>query len=164
MVAQQLSFLELEALIAAIEIRGLTLHQPWAGLVAAGIKLIENRKWAPPARLLDGTLLAIHAGLAWDEEGAEYIREAMGMRGHDPWPPEWRVFDRGILAVARVTGHVRVGEADKLSEDQRRWLFGPYGWTLDKVQQIEVVPCRGMQGLWPLPADVRAAVLAQVAA
>ena len=28
--------------------RALTIHQPWASLIAQGIKRLENRTWTPP--------------------------------------------------------------------------------------------------------------------
>lgn len=40
------------------DVRALTIHQPWASLVAAGVKTIETRSWRTDWR---GTLL-IHAG------------------------------------------------------------------------------------------------------
>lgn len=42
--------------------RALTLHQPWASLIAVGAKTIETRSWSTKHR---GRLL-IHAGVAWE--------------------------------------------------------------------------------------------------
>ena len=39
----------------------ITLHQPWASLVAHGIKNIETRSWPPPQGII-GERIAIHAG------------------------------------------------------------------------------------------------------
>jgi hypothetical protein len=39
-------------------VKALTLHQPWASLVAAGVKMIETRSWSTRYR----GPLAIHAG------------------------------------------------------------------------------------------------------
>lgn len=39
----------------------ITLHQPWATLIALGVKTIETRSWAPPKALI-GERLLIHAG------------------------------------------------------------------------------------------------------
>ena len=41
--------------------KALTLHQPWASLIADGRKTIETRSWPPP-RTLVGERIAIHAG------------------------------------------------------------------------------------------------------
>ena len=39
----------------------ITLHQPWASLVAHGIKNVETRSWPPPHGII-GKRIAIHAG------------------------------------------------------------------------------------------------------
>jgi hypothetical protein len=51
---------------------------------------------------------------------------------------------------------------------EREWAFGDYGvgrygWLLANLQVLpEPVPCRGALGLWDVPADVAAAVEAQI--
>lgn len=36
------------------------------------------------------------------------------------------------------------------------WAFGPWCWVVDDVKLLpEPVPCRGMQGLWPVSAELR---------
>lgn len=40
--------------------KAISLWQPWASLIAAGVKTIETRSWAPPASLI-GQRIAIHA-------------------------------------------------------------------------------------------------------
>lgn len=44
--------------------KGLTLHQPWASLIADGRKTFETRGWSHPYR----GLIAIHAGKTHDVE------------------------------------------------------------------------------------------------
>ena len=57
------------------EMRALTLTQPWAGLVASGIKKIENRS-RPVIRREDfGKPFAIHAGKVIDHEVYDRIRK-----------------------------------------------------------------------------------------
>lgn len=41
--------------------KALTLHQPWASLIALGVKTIETRSWRAPQALI-GQRIAIHAG------------------------------------------------------------------------------------------------------
>lgn len=45
----------------ADRLNAITLHQPWATLIAIGAKTIETRSWPAPRHLL-GTRIAIHAG------------------------------------------------------------------------------------------------------
>ena len=43
-----------------MNVKAISLHQPWASLIAEGIKTIETRNWAPPKALI-GQRIAIHA-------------------------------------------------------------------------------------------------------
>lgn len=45
--------------------KAITLKQPWASLVASGLKQVENRTWAVP-RSIRGERIAIHAGKGFD--------------------------------------------------------------------------------------------------
>ena len=43
-------------------VKVLTLHQPWASLIALGVKTIETRSWRAPTSLIGGRI-AIHAAI-----------------------------------------------------------------------------------------------------
>lgn len=144
------------------ELVGLTLHRPWPWaffapeIPASERKNIENRTWPPPLRLVrEGAWLALHAGKAWDERGDEFLR-GLGLR-----PPSPEDHPSGvILGVARVVGVVMVEPGRPVPG---RWCFGPFGWQLAGVRALATpVPCRGMQGLWPLPPEVEAEVRARL--
>ena len=45
--------------------KALTIRQPWASLIALGVKHIETRSWRAPQSLI-GQTIAIHAGKALD--------------------------------------------------------------------------------------------------
>ncbi|MGH9649939.1 MAG: hypothetical protein ACRD3I_05655, partial [Terriglobales bacterium] len=45
--------------------KALTMWQPWASLIAAGLKDVENRPWAPPGKYI-GQRIALHAGLKYE--------------------------------------------------------------------------------------------------
>ena len=138
--------------------KALTLHRPWAGLIAARVKDLENRNWPPPASLI-GQRLAIHAGKRWDNEGAGWawgLLERAGWSDHDLG----ELFDacepEGIVALVTVGAPVTASASP--------WFIGRYGWPmLDVVRLPEPIPCRGAQRLWTVPDDVAARVLAQVA-
>lgn len=44
--------------------KALTIRQPWASLIALGVKTIETRSWRAPQALI-GQTIAIHAGKSW---------------------------------------------------------------------------------------------------
>lgn len=155
--------------------RGLSLWQPWAQLVALGDKTIETRPWGTPHR---GTL-AIHATKAFPEEAQEAcfhgpIMECLMAAGFET-PRE---LPRGVIvAVARLVDVKSMGNGT--CTDLAPWVYelpqqerelGNYaprrfGWLLDTIRPLaEPVPCRGAQGLWDVPADVAAAIERQFAA
>jgi hypothetical protein len=145
--------------------RALTLWQPWGWAVVAGHKPLENRTWPPPHNAME-VPLAIHAGKTWDQAGHDAIEDLLG--------PEYisQIDDvRGaVIGVATVANAVRVGAVnarhhpDRLTEAERRWFVGPWGWVLRDVRALpEPVPCRGYQMLWTLPLDVEEQVRAQLA-
>jgi len=147
------------------KILGLTIHSPWAELVARGLKTVENRSWAPPPWLL-GRYLAVHASTRWDQEGAEFVeRNASRFRAPDLRP---EACQKGVVAVARVVGWVQRVELGQpgpkvismlpgcsFTEQDWRWFVGAeFGWLLRDVQRITPVACRGQQKLWRLPSPV----------
>lgn len=135
-------------------IAGLTLWRPWAWAIAHANKRIENRPWWRPSLL--GTYIAIHSGKTWDYEGAAKIGDV-----HPEMPRSADLHPLGIIGVARVVGCIQFDDPQSppIEPSQVKWFFGPFGWVLDDVVAFDVaVPCRGMQGLWPLPRNVLATV------
>lgn len=160
--------------------RALTLTQPWAGLVASGIKLIENRPRSIIKRERFGEQFAIHASREIDESVYDRIEEiAPELRLLPSFmvstslasrpAPEWYRLSRitsAVIAVATVVRSVTQGEVETgaIADDQRRWFFGPVGYVLRDVLALATpVPCRGALGFWTLPADIESAVTAQIA-
>lgn len=126
--------------------KALTIIQPYAHLIAEGLKVVENRKWATPYR---GPLL-IHAGKnrSWLESGERerYPHMAFG----------------AIVALATLVGCVPL---EKLPERYRghRYAEGPFCWLLRDVRRlVEPVPCTGAQGLWEPDRTTLAAVRSQL--
>lgn len=129
--------------------KGLTLWRPWQEPVAAGVKPVENRPWAPSVsmQLELERGFALHGGKKYDRDGAEWM-EMEGL-----WAPKPAADSpQGIVAVVALE-HV-------VTEMDSPWFFGPYGWVLRVLWEVDPpVPCRGAQGLWELPPDVESEVL-----
>lgn len=137
------------------EIRGLTLWRPWVWSIVHASKRIENRPWAPPRSII-GQFVALHAGKHWDYDGATRIVQV-----HPEMPRTADLHPVGIVGVARVVD-VITSASSGLPKSQWHWYFGPFGWLLEEVIALpKPVPCRGAQGLWPLPPNVLDAVRAQ---
>lgn len=129
------------------DLRGFTLWRPMSFGIVHGTKRIENRPWAPPPWIV-GRWIAIHGGKKWDDGYADMVADIMHL---DELPPAAR--DTGIVGLARVTGYVT-------ESDDPWYIPGQYGWTLDQVAAFsEPVPCRGAQGLWRVPDEIRSQVL-----
>lgn len=131
--------------------KALTLWQPWAAVVASGLKRIENRPWEPPPTLYNERF-AIHAGKKYDKPSAELLAKLT--RPSDPAVPD--MVHGAVIATARLTGIVMSADAARriAGRDQERWFFGPVGWVLDDIVQLErPVECRGFQKLWNLKPD-----------
>lgn len=135
--------------------KALTLHRPWSSYIAIGEKRIENRGWAPPPALL-GVEFAVHAGKAFDTEGAAFCRKVVGERR------EILEHVEGVIATVRLVGWVdRSGKVMRrltsepedlgLTARDREWLFGPIGWVLREARPLsKPVEARGLQKLWNL--------------
>lgn len=156
--------------------RGITLTQPWASLLALGVKRLETRSWATQYR---GPLL-IHASahvspetkLALRAGGAAATLTALG------W--DWRVLPRGsVLAVGRLvdvlpTLLVRAGTEEELADpacpahvvSEQELALGFYGpdrfaWVVRDVQPVTPIPAKGRLGLWMVSNHLRAALRLQ---
>jgi hypothetical protein len=150
-------------------------------------KNIENRVWPVPDHMV-GQWCAIHAGkyiggrkgdnallegLTDLREMAENVAEEFGDDRIGGGLPEYSELIP-LIATSAVVAVVRLGETICLDEP-KGWHIGPetldrhgrvvknYGWPLNDVRTLVTpVPCKGAQGLWPLSADVLAAVRAQL--
>lgn len=133
--------------------RALTVSQPFAWLIAAGYKPIENRTW--PTRYRGPVY--IHAG-----RGEQYRERFPALREivyRDIPVPEWDALHKGaIVAVAELIDCRTLGATvPELDAAGRRWAEGPYCWSLANVRALDrPVKCHGTQGLWtPMEPLVR---------
>lgn len=158
--------------------RAITLHQPWASLVATGAKSIETRSWSTKHR----GPIAIHAAKGLGRTISEYVK----LCNTEPF---WSCLRgdaidytvRGaVVAVADLVACIRMGQStdegpkfdDQLwipedlaaseviahaSRDhpwgQERalgdWSPGRYAWMLADVTPLKrPIAARGAQGLW----------------
>lgn len=163
--------------------KAITLHQPYASLIAIGEKPYETRSWAPPSRLL-GQRIAIHAGAKpiprdMEDDTADEITEAFGRCGWPHWLPRGAVVCTAVLRAAFRLGPLAEGTGVPAASILERRLapglrlppcftvrldpFGDYheerwAWLLQDIQPLEPpVPAKGAQGFWdwPSPSDDR---------
>lgn len=136
-------------------IKAITILEPWASLIALGVKRIETRSWHTPHR----GPIAIHAGKnpkmarEFYEDDPEWWDE-LGLPALDALPYGCVVatahlryckqFEPGI--TASINQHLGYSSWETSLGD---FTPGRYGWVLDSVNALpEPIPARGQQGLW----------------
>ena len=136
----------------------LSVRQPWAWLIVAGHKDIENRTWRTSYR---GRLL-IHASKAMDPEDfpmqRKWIRESGIVIPED--------LPRGAIVGAATLSHVDCGngyQGDGLACSSP-WFEGPFGFHMaDAVEFAEPIPGRGQLGLRDVSDSLAARVSKMIA-
>lgn len=103
----------------------LSIRQPWAWIICAGIKDVENRVWPTQFR---GEFL-VHAGKTIDRDGIEYLKD-MGFRVPDPLPT------CGIVGIATII--------DCVESSRSKWFGGPFGFVIKDAYPVKFAPLPGM--------------------
>lgn len=123
--------------------KAITIKQPFASLIAAGLKEYEFRSWKTNYR---GEIL-IHAGKSIDKDAMKKF-ESLKLE-----------YPTGcIIAKAKLTDCVPVTEAVKEELRKKNFLvysgttesadWNGYGFKLENVETMEPILVNGMLGLW----------------
>lgn len=143
-------------------VRVLTLWRPWDQAILHGGKDVENRPscWHLPAA---GILVALHAGTAWDEVGAELVRNRWpAVVDRDGWH-RWGKAARPAFPDRAIVGLAWMGpplQRYRL-EGRTSWAMGPWCYPLHEVLALEEpVSWTGGQGLRRLPLELEERLLA----
>jgi hypothetical protein len=134
--------------------RALSIKQPWAGLIIAGIKTVENRTWGT---LYRGTLVIVSTQKP-DRAATESMRAKLGTL------PAACEINGAILGTVELTGHILyLEEEDEIGTDHPGLTESNYewwddyctGWVLESPRLLSSpIPYKGRLGLYPLPAGV----------
>lgn len=158
----------------------ITLHQPWATLIALGFKQYETRSWATKYR---GTI-AIHAAKRHiDPDGIYAIQQVHDLTGgkvprirgdyplgaivaiadlvdcepmsnYSPTIGQVKHFEKGTFETARW--HVLINAMTPLERAVGDWQAGRYAWRLNDVIALpEPIPYKGSQGLGNVSEEVQ---------
>ena len=151
----------------------ITLWQPWASLIAEGLKVQETRSWAPPDWLIDKRI-AIHAAKrkltkAELQDLDPTIHQDMLARYGYNWtnkvPYGAIIATAHLFGVCKVIGDCKLGEHNtwglegvRTNNGEHVRLFGDcygdysvgrYIWGLQHIQKkSRPIPMAGRQGLW----------------
>lgn len=142
--------------------KAITIHQPWATLIALGEKKFETRGWATKYR----GPIAIHAGKQIDMTAMvePEIRAALLLNDITDWT---QLPFGAVIATATLAECWAVSTYDQdgsmylfegvgggtrsisFKEEKFGWYEpGRYAWELANVRRIEPLPAKGQQGLW----------------
>jgi hypothetical protein len=151
-----------------MELRALSVKQPWAGLLMAGVKRFECRTWQP--KQPGPFLLHVSSGKAagMPELRAEplfqrALRKA-GMADEGAWPQS------SFLGLVEIAGIIAPDDdlPKKMTELDEFLSGGGDGAFLWQIGRRWVfprpIPCHGKLGLWRPPEALRKALDEQLAA
>lgn len=123
----------------------LSIRNPWAWNIAHGFKGVENRDWNT---LYRGTFL-IHTGLKVDKDAYLFLSE----NHPDAWkatPQPHEIETGGIIGQADLINVVHQRDAHLLTERDKPWFFGEYGFILGNAKPLPFMPCKGRLGFFPV--------------
>lgn len=142
--------------------RALSLHQPWASLVVAGVKRVETRSWSTQFR---GPLI-VHASKAYStrlERAANRIERVLEMTGRlDEVGPDGLDLEKmprgAFLGVVRLVTVAPTPNYSPSALERNLGDFSPgrFAWVFEDARALdEPVDGRGLPGLWsPSPLEV----------
>lgn len=110
----------------------LSVRQPWAALIVAGIKTIENRKGLKNFR----GLCYIHAAKTVDKRGFKWLEGNLDPEIYS----NLEFHTGGIIGLVTIT--------DCVQKSDSIWFTGPNGFVLKYPKQIDFYPCPGQLGFF----------------
>lgn len=119
--------------------KALSIQQPWAWLIAAGIKNIENRDWHTNFR---GEFW-IHAGKRFDSDNLKILRRE---NPNIEFPSEYQM--GGVIGAAKIVDCVTKGH--RLAR-QNYWFKGYYGFVIQEARFVPFEPVMGRLNFFSLP-------------
>jgi hypothetical protein len=142
-------------------VKAITLHQPYASLIALGLKKFETRSW----KISAPDVLVIHAAKRPMRYGYDFepLHQVAWIAGVDIASEDLPL---GVaVAVCRVhrchrmvdspgkfPGYINIDSVSELEKALGDWQPGRYAWELRDVVAIpKPIPAVGKQGLWNFP-------------
>ena len=119
------------------------MWQPWASMVAAGLKKYETRGWGTEYR----GPLAIHSAV---RPVAEKYAKQLGKYGFKAAElPLGKVLCVCELTDCALMTEDLVAAQSETETDWGDWVPGRYAWKLENIRVLPApAPAKGHQGLW----------------
>lgn len=140
--------------------KALSVKQPWAWLICAGYKDIENRTWwlhMPPLNYpASPRRIYVHTGKSSDVEtignncsNERWILERLTEE-------QKQAYYTAAITLGAIIGEVDITACVEKSES--RWFEGPYGFVLaNPLLYDKPIPCRGQLGFFEFTPTERPA-------
>ena len=140
--------------------KALSIKQPWAWLICAGYKDVENRTWyihMPPLLNYPATprRIYVHAGKEFDYDSwCDMISGLVPGAGQCQLTLKERFqAGNGDHLLGAIIGEVDITGC--VDESDSPWFVGPYGFTLDNaVLYAKPIPCKGRLGFFQPDIEV----------
>jgi activating signal cointegrator 1 len=136
----------------------ISLWQPWAELLIAGLKEYETRHWQAPQQLI-GQIILIHAAKRWTKDEWHATNDLMRRfpRAQQAFDPEHQ--GKFTVTLGAIVGAVRLVAcipsetlAPLISDEERAYgNFAPqrYGWQMQVMKRADPpIAVKGQQGIW----------------
>ena len=131
--------------------KAISLHQPWAELIAMGFKHYETRSWSTNYR---GKLVICSAKKNTKQQQLNYESLA-SILGIDLTLHPWDSLPLGMaIALVNLTDCIKMTDEfiEAQSEHEQlcgHWEPGRFAWKLDDISPISPpISIKGQQGLW----------------
>ena len=138
----------------------LSIRQPWATLIMAGQKDIENRTW----RTHERGHIAIHAcsnfnGL-FNAERKKVVRLCKA-QGFDDLALKLESLEHRDYPFGAILGTAELFDCVDFNDSP--WFTGPFGFRLRDIRPLKrPMPIKGMLGLWTLPEEIEQDIAMQL--
>lgn len=131
--------------------KALSIRQPWADLIAKGIKDVENRSWWTGTR----ERIYIHAGKTFDESGHYYMDGERLPGASENLLPRKVDYDFGAIIGEVDIVDCKFRKAVLIDTGFSSWHNpGYWGFILaNPVLYDKPIPCRGQLGFFEVNID-----------
>ena len=123
-----------------------SIKEPFASLIALGIKKIETRSWKTNYR---GEIY-IHASLQMQKIDNERFEKITNLL-----PKDYKFKQGNIICKAYLKDCIYMDEEfiNKIKENNIEYLcgryeIGRYAWVLDDISIVDEIPAKGKLGIW----------------
>lgn len=128
-----------------MEMKAISIQQPWAHYIVTGHKPVENRSWPTRHR---GPIL-IHASKTFDYQGYEWIitnRNKLNVSYPFFMPSPVHFKTGGIIGKANLVRMCKKHDSP--------WFFGSWGWVFEDPEEMKFMPIKGQLGIFTVNYDV----------